>query len=281
MCDNSYQPIIDYSIDTTIAQNMNKLKLSTTYEKDYEDLGEGTSFGALVKKFPKDSIERFDDHLVEFILQYLPLSDKVMFESVSNQWKKVIYNKQTEFELNRIETEDLNTLNMLLKPVVIKDWATGYANSAGYKAIEKHSLESILKKLKFIKNIAIDCYIYGEDLEIFGKFCPYLESIKCDAIGFNEQSLVNFGLKYGHRLKKVYFFNSLYGSAFIKKFLKFCLNLTEIYCEDNTIFFSEDKLFLPELQIINSLDLRENNFNVLKILCDKYHNKLRKIQVNS
>jgi hypothetical protein len=281
MCDNSSQPILDSSIDTTIVQNMTNLKLSPTHEKDYEDLGEGTSFGSLGKKFLKDSIERFDDHLVEFILQYLPLSDKVMFESVSNQWKKVIYNKQTEFELNRSETEDMNTLNKLLKPVVIKDWATGYADVAGFKAIDKHSLESILKKFIYIKNIAIDCYIDGEDLEIFGKFCPYLESIKCDAIGFNEQNLVNFGLKYGHRLKKIYFYNSLYGSAFIKKFMKFCLNLTEIHCEDNTTFISEDKLFLPELQIINSLSLREDNFNDLKILCEKYHNKLRKIQVYS
>jgi hypothetical protein len=105
---------------------MADLKLSPTYEKDYEDLGEGNSFGTREKKFPKDSIQRFDDHLVEFILQYLLLSDKVLFESVSNLWKKVIYNKQTEFELNRRETEDMNTLNKLLKPVVIKDWATGY-----------------------------------------------------------------------------------------------------------------------------------------------------------
>jgi hypothetical protein len=61
--------------------------------------------------------------------------------------------------------------------------------------------------------------------------------------------------------------------------LKFCLNLTEIHCEDCTTFISEDKLFLPELQIIDYLDLRENNFNDLKTLCDKYYNRLRKIQV--
>jgi hypothetical protein len=262
---------------------MTNLKLSPNYEKDYEHLGEGTSFGTLVNKFQKDSIQRFDDHLVEFILQYLPLSDKVMFESVSNQWKKVIYNKQTEFELHGRETEDMNTLNKLLKPlaVKVKDWATGYANSAGYEAIEKHSLESILKKLKFIKNIEINCYIDGEDLDIFGKYCPYLESINCSAIGFNEQNLVNFGLKYGHQLKKIDFYNSMYGSAFIRKFLKFCLNLTEIHCEDDTIFFNEDKLFLPELQITNSLYLTEHTLNDLKILCDKYHNKLKKIQVYS
>jgi hypothetical protein len=260
---------------------MTNLKLSPTYEKDYEDLGKGTSFGTLEKKPPKDSIERFDDNLVEFILQYLPLSEKVLFESVSNQWKKVIYNKQTEFELNRRETENMNTLNKLLKPVVIKDWVTGYANSLGYKAIEKHSLESILKKCIFIKNIEIDCYIDGEDLKIFGKYCPYLESIKCEAIGFNEQNLVDFGLKYGYRLKKIYFYKSIYGSAFIKKFLKFCLNLTEIHCRDCATFISKEKLFLPELQIINSLDLKEKNFNDLKIMCDKYHDKLRKIQVYS
>jgi hypothetical protein len=129
MCDNSSQPILDSFIDTTIVQNMTNLKLSPTYEKDYEHLSETTDFGTLVKKFQKDSIQRFDDHLVEFILQYLPLSDKVMFESVSNQWKKVIYNKQTEFELNGSETEGMNTLNKLLKPLAIKDWATGYANS--------------------------------------------------------------------------------------------------------------------------------------------------------
>jgi hypothetical protein len=39
---------------------MNKLKFSPTYEKDYEDLSEGTSFGTLEKKFPKDWVQRFD-----------------------------------------------------------------------------------------------------------------------------------------------------------------------------------------------------------------------------
>jgi hypothetical protein len=281
MCGKTSQPIPDTSFDANFVQNMDNLELNTTYEEVYEDLGEGPSFGSLKKKFPKDSIERFDDNFVEFILEYLPLSDKVMFESVSKQWKKVIFNKQTELRLNRSETEEINTLNKLLKPIIIEDFATGCANYVGFKAIEKHSLKSVLKKCKFIKNLVIDCYIDGEDLEIFGKYCPCLESIICDAVGLNEQNLLNFGLKYGQRLKILCFFNSYYGNVFIKKFLKFCENLTEIHCEESITFISEDKLFLPQLQIIGSLDINTQNLNQLRILSDKYYNKLRKIKIYS
>jgi hypothetical protein len=45
-----------------------------------------------------------------------------MFELVSKQWKRVVYNKQKELLLNRFETEDMNTLNKLLKPLVIEDY---------------------------------------------------------------------------------------------------------------------------------------------------------------
>jgi hypothetical protein len=279
MCDKKFELILNSTIDTTVVQNMDNLKLnSKVVGESNEDLGEGTS-GLCELKFSKQSIDRFSDDLIEKILSYLSFSDKVMFESVSKQWKKVIYNKQTELHLNRSETEETNTLNKLLKPMVIEDYTTGYANYAGFRAIDKYFLKTILKKCKNIKSIVIDCYIDGEDLEIFGKYCPLLESIVGEAIGFNEQNILEFGSKYGHRLKKLQLYNSIYMSAIIKKFLNYCKNLTEIHCEESTTFISEDKLFLPQIEDIYSLDIRTENLNHLKILCDKYYNKLRKIRI--
>ncbi len=270
--------MLNSTINTTIVQNTDDLKLNSKVEKVYEDLGEGTS-DLFESKFSKQSIDRFSDDFIEKILSYLSFSDKVTFESVSKQWKKVIYNKQTELHLNRSETEDMNTLNKLLKPMVVEDYATGYANYAGFKAIDKYSLKSILKKCKNINSISMDCYIDGEDLEIFGKYCPLLESIVGEAIGFNEQNTLEFGLKYGHRLKKLHLCDSLYASAFIKKFLNYCKNLTEVNCEESAVFISEDKLFLPELQVIYTLNISTENLNQLKILSDKYYENLRKISL--
>ncbi len=81
-------------------------------------------------------------------------------------------------------------------------------NYDGLKAIDKCSLKTILKKRKRIKSIEIDCYIDGKVLEIFAKFSSQLESLEVEAIRLNEEKLLEFDLKYGHRLKRLKLINS-------------------------------------------------------------------------
>ncbi len=93
--------------------------------------------------------------------------------------------------------------------------------------------------------------------EKFLKFSPHLESLEVEAMGPNEENLLQFGLNYGLRLKRLKFIDSSHMSAFIKKFLNYCRNLLEIDCEESTTSISEDKLFLPEFQIINCQEYKK------------------------
>jgi hypothetical protein len=146
-------------------------------DSTYEDYGIGIDSDLSESKFPKDSINRLSDTLVEGILLCLSFSDKVVFESVSKQWKKVIYNKQTELRLNSYEIEGKHILNKLLQSFSASDFASGFAHKLGFKAINKESFESLLKKNKFIKTFQIECFTDSSDLELIGKYCPNLENL--------------------------------------------------------------------------------------------------------
>ena len=282
MCDKTLEEtsnLTNYNTINQITQHINNLNMDSTVDSIDDDLGEGTSYGSYESKLWKDSFNRFDDNFVQLFLSYLTFSEKVMFESVSKQWKKVIYNEQKELHLNSSETEENHTLNKLLKTIVINDYATGYAFYSGLKAINKESLESVLKKCKFIEKIEMGCYCDGEDLLILGKYCNNLKSIECEVIGFNEQNLVEFGIKYGYLLKSIHFYNTSYGSVFFKKFLKHCNNLLKVNIDESKAFMDEEKLFLPKLQVIKSLQIRSENLSDLKILSEKYSETMQKISI--
>lgn len=283
MCDNK-QSIADInsSVDEII-----KMIDKTVIDSDGQELGEGTSFEGNSRRhrstettvFAEDSFDRFGDDLAELIISYLPLSDKVSLESVSRQWRRTVYGKQTELVLNRSDTEEQNTLNRLLKDIEVVDYATGFAHYAGFKAIDKKSFESFLKKCPHLKKITFQCYIDGEDLQLVGKYCPYLKSLECNPIGLNVKTLSQFGGSYGHKLRVMRFNDSNYCSVFLKKFLTFCPNLTEVYTEENSAFICEDKDFLPKLETIKSIDIRTEQLNQLKILSDKYQTSMKTIKI--
>src|ERR1700712_2754420 len=83
----------------------------------------------------RQSLDRFDDKLVENILSFLTFSEKVLFESVSKQWKKCIYNQQKELLLNRWEEDSNDSLIRLLEPIEVIDFTTASAEANGLKRI--------------------------------------------------------------------------------------------------------------------------------------------------
>ncbi|XP_054161584.1 uncharacterized protein LOC128959615 [Oppia nitens] len=226
-----------------------------------------------------DSMDRFGDDMMELILSYLSFNDKVTLESVSKQWQRVVYNTQTELVLNRSDTEEHNTLNKLLKDIEVTDYATGFANYAGFKAIDKPSLESILKKCPLLRKLNFQCYIDGDIMQMVGKHCHYLKSIECNPIGLKESTLREFGRKYGDKLQVIRFNDSNYCSAFLKKFFIYCQNVREVYTEDNSAFICDDPMFLPKLEVIKSIDIRTEQLNQLKILSDKYWETMKTIKI--
>jgi hypothetical protein len=238
----------------------------------------GTGF-ARENIFPKDSIDRFGDDFVEVILQYLSFNEKVMFESISKQWARVIYNRQRELHLNRSQTEEKHTLNKLLKPVVIKNFVTGFACRSHLKGIKKDYFESVLKKCPFITTIKMDCFSDDEDFELIGKYCPHLKTMECVVIGFDEQTIKEFGLKYGHRFKVLNFSHSIFLNVLIEKFFLYCVNLLQFTTDENLYYINEKPEHLPKLEFLRSLSLREENFSKLITITDKYCKSLKEIEI--
>ena len=199
MCDKPSDEQTDTNESNQLDHTLGRMNLN-----DSNSLGEGTSVEPSApshrpksrqRVYAKDSMDRFGDDMVELILSYLAFSDKVSLEAVSKQWHRVIYNKQFELEVNRSDTEEHNTLNKLLKEIDVVDYATGFAHYAGFKAIDKPSFKSLLKKCPYIKKVNLQCYTDADDLEMIGQYCHHLKSLECNPIGLKEKTLSEFGQK--------------------------------------------------------------------------------------
>ena len=90
--------------------------------------------------------DRFCDDLCEVVVSYLSFEDKILFECVSHQFQRLLFNKQYVLQvfdsILRLKTQ--NSLNKLL-------------NNSGTK-INLNALESVLKKCQFINKIVINSY---------------------------------------------------------------------------------------------------------------------------
>lgn len=247
-------------------------------------------------QYSRQSFDRFGDDLCELLLSYLNFKDKIVFENVSHQWKRCVYNRQRVlrvFSVQPIEAiPHLNNvyLNDLLVPIVVKNFVSGYANNMNMKTINKTALKSLLIKCRFIKKIELTrCYIDSNILEVIANHCPHLESIQIDLIGLEEEDLINFGLKCGKRLKYVKFnirtfFNRDYVNKFCnefgKKLLLYCTNIKSFNCEDISTIFDKNVNFLPKLESVD-LRLRRNDGSNLVAFVDKYELKMKKFKAYS
>jgi hypothetical protein len=282
MCDKSLDQELDLKNDIfedQIVVNEGNLKFDKRVDSTYEDYGIGIDSDLSESKFPKNSINRFGDTLMEDILSYLSFRDKVVFESVSKQWKKVIYNKQTELRLNSYEIEGKHTLNKLLQSFSASDFPSGFAHQLGFKAINKESFESLLKKCKSIKTFKIECYTDSSDLELIGKYCPNLENLELSVFGLNEKTLSEFGLKYGNQLKRLRIYYPIFCGKFVEKFINNCENLLEFNIDDNLTIIKEDINHLPKLKTLKALGVCSENLPKLEIIAQKYNKTLSEIEL--
>jgi len=49
--------------------------------------------------YSKDSFDRFGDDLMEVLLNYLSIEQNFKYESVSNQWQRLVFNKQNHLTI--------------------------------------------------------------------------------------------------------------------------------------------------------------------------------------
>ena len=182
-----------------------------------------------LRHYPKDSMDRFGDDLTELILSYLPFSAKVRLDSVSKQWRRLIYNKQFVLELNSSEepTARPNSLNRLI----------GDKTSIGVHMlsdIKLPALESVLKKCPNLRAVRIRFITDGRELSVIGQYCSRLRELVCTPIGVDRQVLMDFSRKYGNRMNKMTMYNICDQlccwklTETVHSLLMLCVNITKI-----------------------------------------------------
>ena len=95
----------------------------------------------------RDSVsDRFCDDLCSVIVSYLSFEDKILFECVSHQFQRLLFNKQYVLEVIYWKTK--NSLNQFLNQKKGK--------RSVVKKIDLKAFESVLKKCKFINKIVFN-----------------------------------------------------------------------------------------------------------------------------
>ena len=269
-----------------------------------------------IKVHPKDSMDRLGDDLTEEVLQYLPFEDKIRLECVSKQWKRCVFQRQFVIEIHFLRSyETQNSLNGLFKrldnkrqsdeqrlvsvmkkcPNITEVRIHRYHYPLGmirsyYPEIKIYNIQDLFnmdlndmplpRKVEF-GNQGIEYLLNSnryafdsEVLSLFGQYCPHIKSLH--TMVTCKQDL-QFFRQYGHKLQELSVEES-------KDNLKYCPNLKRIYVSsrniNKTILFDKDKEFLPNLENIeNHLRINQLNINKMKILVDKYSQKMKCLTV--
>jgi hypothetical protein len=190
--------------------------------------------------------DRICDDLCEVLLSYLSFEDKIRFECVSKQWRKLIFNKQYIIKIYRYPIQKKNIFKAL--------WNERHEFNV-------KAFESVLKKCKFVNDINFwnndnNDITYEIILKLIIKYCYYLKSITLCFGLINDKLIEKFGLKFGQKLSHILY----YGCSGVqqdihihkfKKLLRLCPNLVEINC-DLSYFVDENELLVPKLSKIET-----------------------------
>ena len=159
-----------------------------------------------------DSFEdRIDDDLFELIISYLPIKDKLRFESVSKRFQRFVFNKQNVLVISSFD----NLSDVLFK----------------HGQINVSLLETVLKKFRFINAISIKIIYWNESevLNTITQNCKHLTSIDSDFIYIDFEVLKEFCQKFGQQLRHIsspqYFYSD---KEVVKYLLKNSPNLLSI-----------------------------------------------------
>ena len=91
--------------------------------------------------FEKSSFDRFDDHLMEVILNYLTISDKFRLECLSKQVQSLIFNKQRILLISRFQSVDN------LKEIITNEIKTNGKQNYFEFVVNYSSFEFVLKEV--------------------------------------------------------------------------------------------------------------------------------------
>ena len=167
--------------------------------------------------------DRIDDDLFESIISYLPIEDKIRYESVSKRFQRLVFKKQNDLGISW-RALSINSVDKILD-LLIKNLN-----------INVSTLERLLKKFRFINAIKFDILFWNpsEVLNTITQNCNHLTSIDFDFIGVNFEELKQFCQKFGQQLRHISFpshYNDVdSGGDVIKYLLKHSPNLLSVKC---------------------------------------------------
>ena len=155
--------------------------------------------------------------LFELIISYLPIIDKLRYESVSKRFQRLVFNKQN---------------------VLVISWCDDSVDSLSEHHIRKNGeinvskLEIVLKKFRFITAIEFDSYYFNrsEVLKTIIQNCDHLTSIDLPLHQINSETLQEFCKKFGQQLRHISFaqYHLTYSKVLVKYILKRSPNLKSI-----------------------------------------------------
>ena len=131
------------------------------------------------RHFSADSKDRFGDDLCELIVGYLPNEEKHLFESVSKQWQRLVFNKIRHIV---VVGKDFYRFDSLGKnKVVIRCDAednTKDNTEDNTRGNTKDRLKALLKKCRYVRHIELRGLRVNESVfAVIADNCPALESM--------------------------------------------------------------------------------------------------------
>lgn len=213
----------------------------------------------LVLLYGRKSFERLGDDLTKHVLSYLPLKDRLGFECVSKQWKRLLQDN----DLDIIDT----------------DFNTGYTN----KALTADKLKQLLKRVQNIRAIELT-HIPVKDslLSTITDCCPLLDSIGFDLRKVSEEAIVRFGQRLGHRIRKIRFFKTTIDMKKQKLLLSFCPNVKTLIGLQ-VLYYTFDNDLALDLAKTSQMYLNvgdDSAINCWKGFVDKYENKVKHLSID-
>ena len=142
----------------------------------------------------KNSFNRFGDDLCELILNYLPINEKLSFECISKQWKRLVFNKHKILGLYCMEIKTEEDPHLILSKDLCLRISKHYWNN-------RYVFNILFKKFKSINVLKIKNLL---SIEIFNELnhLKYLQQFSYSS-SMSETDLIKFGYNFGKRLKYI------------------------------------------------------------------------------
>ena len=198
---------------------------------------------ALFGPYSRDSFDRFGDDLTELILKYLPFKDKARLQTVSKQWQRFIFTKQSMIYF-RVHDFDYNYN-------VDKDLVCAFKGQTRFqKDVDK--LENLLKKCSAIRKIDFGYTAVDDGVaEAVVQCCPFLHTISWYMKDMTRHGVTLFAEHFGSRLKSLYMRNSrMYKPTNMTNqilLITSCPNIVSLGLDDMRVI--QSKKLKPQLNI--------------------------------